>query len=147
MLKEQEDTLRYASAIERQFFKVLQTPTQMFKIGFSMFISQGISSALISFQIIFQALESEIFWLNFQKSRNLIFRFLFWSHFNLLPRFTKSWLWLWQIRLLNKSSERSIYFQQNQVHMWLWKITKSTWPFLFPIITFQVIFFKWQKNA
>ena len=26
MLKEQEDALRYASAIERQFFKVLQTP-------------------------------------------------------------------------------------------------------------------------
>ena len=65
MLKEQEDALRYASAIERQFFKVLQTPTQMFKIGFSMFISQGIGSALISFRMIFQALESEIFRLHF----------------------------------------------------------------------------------
>ena len=65
MLKEQEDALRYASAIERQFFKVLQTPTQMIKIGFAMFIFQGIRSAFISFQMIFQALESEIFRLNF----------------------------------------------------------------------------------
>ena len=83
MLKEQEDTLRYASAIERQFFKVLQTPRQMFKIGFSMFISQGIGSTLISFQMIFQALETEIFRLNFrwvqksEKSGNWIYRYLF----------------------------------------------------------------------
>ena len=60
MLKEQEDALRYASAIERQFFKVLQTPTQMFKIGFSGFSSQEIGPSLVSFQMIFEALQSEL---------------------------------------------------------------------------------------
>ena len=53
-------------------------------------------------------------------------------------RSTKSWLWLWRIRLPNRFYERSIYFPQNQVHMWSQKITKSTLLFLFRIITFQV---------
>ena len=36
-----------------------QTPTQMLKSGFSMFSTQEIGSRLVSFQIIFEALQSE----------------------------------------------------------------------------------------
>ena len=38
-----------------------QTPTQMFKIGFFIFGSQGISSGLVQLKVIFEALQSEIF--------------------------------------------------------------------------------------
>ena len=37
-----------------------QTPTQMLKSGFSMFSTQEIGSSLVSFQIIFEFLQSEL---------------------------------------------------------------------------------------
>ena len=42
-----------------------QTPTQMLKRGCSIFSSQGIGSRLVSFQMIFEALQSELFRFNF----------------------------------------------------------------------------------
>ena len=42
-----------------------QTPTQKFKSGLSMYDSQEISSGLISLRMIFEALQSELFRLNF----------------------------------------------------------------------------------
>ena len=38
-----------------------QTPTQKLEIGFSMFSSQEIGPSLVSFQMIFEALQSELF--------------------------------------------------------------------------------------
>ena len=47
----------------------MRTPTQKFKNGFSIFDSHGISSGLISFEIIFEALQSELF--SFKKVTNI----------------------------------------------------------------------------
>ena len=42
-----------------------QTPTQKLKTGFLIFSSQEIGSGLVSFKMIFEALQSELFRLNF----------------------------------------------------------------------------------
>ena len=47
-------------------FPPTQTPTQKFKIEFSMSSSQEIGSGLVSFEMIFEALQSELFRLKFR---------------------------------------------------------------------------------
>ena len=47
-----------------------QTPTQKFKIGFSMFSSQEIGSGLVSFQMIFEALQSDLVRFDFHSLRS-----------------------------------------------------------------------------
>ena len=51
-----------------------QTPTQKFKSWFSMFTSQGIASSLVSFQMIFEALQSELFRLKFPRLSSKILK-------------------------------------------------------------------------
>ena len=47
-----------------------QTPTQMLKRWFSIFSTQGIGSSLVSFQIIFEALQSELVIFDFYLMRS-----------------------------------------------------------------------------
>ena len=51
-----------------------QTPTQKLKSGFSTSNSQGIASSLVSFQMIFEALQSELFRLKFPRLSSKILK-------------------------------------------------------------------------
>ena len=60
-----------------------QTPTQNLKIWFSMFGSQEIGSALVSFQMIFEALQSELLRFTFQSMISKILTYMFqWFQLN-----------------------------------------------------------------
>ena len=63
-----------------------QTPTQKFKIGFWILNSKGISSILVSFGMIFGALQSLIFWFKFYSLSSKIpeFNLIILSHLNFL---------------------------------------------------------------
>ena len=51
-----------------------QTPTQKLKSGFPTSNSQGIASSLVSFQMIFEALQSELFRLKFPRLSSKILK-------------------------------------------------------------------------
>ena len=62
-------------------FPPTQTPTQKFKSGFSKFCSQEIGSGWVSFQMIFEALQFELFRFNFRSLSSKILKI---PEFNLL---------------------------------------------------------------
>ena len=58
-----------------------QTPTQMLKSGFSIFSTKEIGSSSVSFQMVFEALDSELFRFNFHSMSSKILKI---SVFNIL---------------------------------------------------------------